>query len=246
MTFPSPERDIPFISTQQMREVDRAMIEDYGIVLMQMMENAGRCLATVARERFLGGDAREHHIEILVGKGGNGGGGLVAARRLQSWGSTVLVRLSSPAAEFSGVPERQLASLTGTGVTVEEGPPPSGVSGLALIIDAIIGYSLRGSPSGTASMLIRAANVSPAPVLSLDVPSGVDTAAGTVHDPSIDATATMTLALPKEGLRASAARQKVGELYLADIGVPSGLYETPSLGLSVGPIFAKSDILRLW
>ena len=178
MTFPSPERDIPFISTQQMREVDRAMIEDYGIVLMQMMENAGRCLATVARERFLGGDARKHHIEILVGKGGNGGGGLVAARRLQSWGAAVLVRLSSPAAEFSGVPERQLASLTGTGVTVEEGPPPSGVSGLALIIDAIIGYSLRGSPSGTASMLIRAANASPAPVLSLDVPSGVDTAAG--------------------------------------------------------------------
>ena len=68
-------------------------------------------------------------------------------------------------------------------------------------------------------------------MLSLDVPSGVDTTAGTVYDPSVRATATMTLALPKEGLRTTEARDAVGELYLADISVPPALYAGTNLGL---------------
>jgi len=92
--------------------------------------------------------------------------------------------------------------------------------------------------------MIRLANGSDAPVLALDVPSGIGT--GTAHEPSINAAATMTLDLPKEGLRSEAARGKVGELYLADIGVPPSLYEHPPLSLDVGPVFARGDILRLW
>jgi len=80
--------------------------------------------------------------------------------------------------------------------------------------------------------------------LSLDAPSGVDTTSGTVFDPAIRATATMTLALPKEGLRASGVEDHVGELYLADISVPPELYGR-FLGIEVGPIFAQSDILHL-
>ena len=93
--------------------------------------------------------------------------------------------------------------------------------------------------------LIRAANHHGAPVLSLDVPSGVDTSTGQVREPAIRAAATMTLALPKEGLRSQAAAAVVGELYLADVSVPPELYARPSLALSVGPIFAKDDIVRL-
>ncbi len=116
MDFPAPEHDLPFISTDQMREVDRAMIEDYGILLIQMMENAGRCLADLARKRFLGGNPRGRRILVLVGKGGNGGGGLVAARRLHNWGARVQVRLSEPDSEFTGVPAHQLAILQKVGV----------------------------------------------------------------------------------------------------------------------------------
>jgi NAD(P)H-hydrate epimerase len=114
-----------------------------------------------------------------------------------------------------------------------------------LIIDGIIGYSLRSPPRGAASELICWANKQPAPVLALDVPSGLDTTTGTVFDPAIRATATMTLALPKEGLRYAGVEEQVGELYLADIGVPPALYASSALGLHVGHLFAQNDIVRI-
>lgn len=80
------ERKIPFLTTDQMREVDRAMIEDYGIQLIQMMENAGRNLAELARRRFLNSRPSGQKVIVLAGTGGNGGGGLVCARRLHNWG----------------------------------------------------------------------------------------------------------------------------------------------------------------
>ena len=83
-------------------------------------------------------------------------------------------------------------------------------------------------------------------MLSLDAPSGVDTASGEVYEPAIEAAATLTLALPKEGLRGDRAKEHVGELYLADIGVPPELYARPSIGLEVGPVFAADDLLRIW
>ena len=81
--------------------------------------------------------------------------------------------------------------------------------------------------------------------MSLDAPSGVDVTTGTVFNPAIKATETMTLALPKEGLRAPGVGDRVGELYLADISVPPSLYARPPLGLAVGNIFAEGDIIRL-
>jgi NAD(P)H-hydrate epimerase len=89
--------------------------------------------------------------------------------------------------------------------------------------------------------MIRWANAEPAPVLALDTPSGLDPATGEVFDPTIQAAATLTLALPKQGLRSRG--KHVGELYLADISVPPELYL--ALGLEVGPLFAESDIIRL-
>ena len=114
-----------------------------------------------------------------------------------------------------------------------------------LIVDGIIGYSLQGAPRGRAAELIQWANDSPALVLALDAPSGLDTTSGTLFDPAIVATATLTLALPKEGLRHPDAAWNVGELYLGDISVPPQLYGRPPLELDVGPIFAESDVVRL-
>ena len=74
-------KTIPTLTRDQMVEVDRSMIEDFGIELLQMMENAGRHLAHLTRDRFLGGDARDKAVTVLAGTGGNGGGALVAARR---------------------------------------------------------------------------------------------------------------------------------------------------------------------
>jgi NAD(P)H-hydrate epimerase len=238
-----PSRELPHLTTEQMREVDRLMVEKFGIELVQMMENAGRHLAALARDRFLDGDPTGRDVVLLAGSGGNGGGGLVAARRLHAWGGHVRVLLSRPSREYRGVPAHQLAILRELDVRCDHQEDPLPVSGADLLIDALIGYSLRGDPRGAAASLIRGANESTAPVLSLDLPSGLDATTGDVKDPAVLADATLTLALPKAGLRSAASC--AGELYLADIGVPSELYAEPTLGLQVGPIFARQEILRL-
>ena len=237
---------VPYLTTEQMREVDRVMVEEYGIVLLQMMENAGRGLARLARDRFLGGDAWGRRVTVLAGRGGNGGGGLVCARRLVGWGAAVRVVPAGEPERLGEVPRHQLAILERMGVPVEVAGDDAELPSADLIIDALIGYSLSGPPRGVSAALIRKANTAAASVLSLDVPSGVDTATGAVYEPAIEATATLTLALPKEGLRADEARRQVGELYLADIGVPPALYARPPIGLDVGHVFAEDDLLRVW
>ena len=113
------------------------------------------------------------------------------------------------------------------------------------MLDGLIGYSLAGAPFGRIAELIRWANSLDAPILALDAPSGLDATTGVAFDPAIRATATMTLALPKQGLRGAAVSALVGELYLADISVPPGLYRRAPLDLPVEPIFALDDILRI-
>lgn len=246
MEFPLAVNDIPYLDTQQMIEVDRAMKEDYKIELVQMMENAGRNLAHLARARFLDHDPQEKKVIILAGTGGNGGGALVSARRLHNWGSNVQVFITRPAEGFSPVPAHQLDILHRMNVNVNLADQIADSVQPDLIIDGLIGYSLKGAPRGSAAELIRWANHQNTPRLSLDVPSGVDATSGTAFDPAINAAATMTLALPKKGLRAAEVRDLVGELYLADIGVPPELYAGAGLQLKVGALFAVSEILRLW
>src|SRR6516225_7224244 len=105
-------RDVPALTTDQMREVDRAMVEDLHIELMQMMENAGRSLAQLAIARFA--PAR---VTVLAGPGGNGGGGLVAARHLLNRGRTVSVVLSDPDA-LTPVPAHQADILARMGAVM--------------------------------------------------------------------------------------------------------------------------------
>ena len=243
--FDSPTGEAPDLTTDQMVEVDRAMIEDYEIELIQMMENAGRNLAHLARVRFLGGDPRGKHVVVLAGRGGNGGGAMVCARRLSNWGARVELRLTGEPETFSGVPAHQLGILTRMQLPITSpGEPaiPLSSSEVDLVVDGLIGYSLSGAPHGPAAEMIRWANEQQASVLALDAPSGVDTATGEVFDPAVRAAATLTLALPKKGLRSRL--ENVGELYLADISVPPVLYGQ-ALGLEVGALFAKSDIVRL-
>ena len=237
--IPRVDGDVPFITTEQMVEVDRAMTEDFEIDLVRMMENAGRCLAHLARVRFLGGDPREKRVAVLAGTGGNGGGAMVAARRLHGYGAKVVVFAMREA--MSEVASQQAGILEQIGVPLFFGRAPGGEA--AVVLDGLIGYSLQGSPRGIAAEMIDWANGVDTPILSLDTPSGLDTATGRAFDPTIRATATMTLALPKVGLRHNA--DIVGELYLADISVPRELYGRPPLGLDVPALFARGDVIRL-
>jgi NAD(P)H-hydrate epimerase len=236
--FPSCRADaVPWITVAQMREVDRVAIE-LGVTLTRMMENAGAQLAALALA-LVDGDAEGRRIVVLAGRGGNGGGGLVAARRLIGWGAHVEVRLSTEPDSLAPVPREQLEILRAIGTPIAVGA--GGLRTPELFIDALLGYSQRGAPRGGAAGLIAAA--AGADVLSLDVPSGLALEEGSVYEPAVRADATLTLAVPKTGLRHGGAGALVGRLHLGDIGVPPLVYER--LGIDYRSPFARGPIVRL-
>jgi NAD(P)H-hydrate epimerase len=231
--------DIPALTTEQMIEVDRLMIEEYGILLIQMMENAGRNLAEMAR-RMLGGQLDGRRVIVVCGRGNNGGGGMVAARHLNNRGAMVSVKLIGDSAGLKEIPGHQWDILQMMALTQADDPD---LGQADLIVDAIIGYGLRGNPRGTTAEWIKRVNASGRPILALDAPSGLDTTTGTAGKPCIKANATLTLALPKVGLFSPEAIDAVGQLYVADISVPPALYER--LGLSVGALFEVDAIAHV-
>lgn len=213
--------EFTYLTAAEMAEVDRSAIEDFGVDVISLMENAGLGAANVAR-RMLGGDVSGERIVCLVGKGNNGGDGLVAARRLHDWGADVAVVLCCPADELRDVPARQLVPVQRQGVAVS-GPGMTSVRG-SLIIDALLGYNARGDPRGPVGDLIRVAVDSGVRALAVDVPSGLDASTGTPGNPCVVAEATVTFGLPKTGFLNPDSRKYVGELYLADISLPRQLY----------------------
>ncbi len=223
-----PRAGFPALTADQMREVDRIMVEELGIDLTRMMENAGRNLADLVIRLF-----RPATVTVLAGSGGNGGGGLVAARHLSNRGVAVTVSVSG--GDLAEVPARQLAILENMTVAVTEQPVEAEV-----VIDALIGYSLSGPPRDRAAELIGWANERSTPVVSLDTPSGLDVTTGVAAEPSVVADATLTLALPKIGLLEAA---QVGDLYLADISVPPAVYRR--FGIDLPELFAEETVIRL-
>lgn len=202
------------VTTEEMRAVDRVAVEEFGVDLLQMMENAGRTLALAARERRAGGP-----VAVVAGDGGNGGGGLACARHLSNHGVPVTVALDREPGALSGAAAHQHATLSGMGVPVGVGagavPAEPG-----LVVDALIGYGLTGDVRGRAREVVETLDDRPAaPVLSLDVPSGRDATSGEALGVAVDPDAVLTLALPKTGLEAVAA-----PVVLADIAVPAGVY----------------------
>jgi len=109
------------------------------------------------------------------------------------------------------------------------------------VIDAALGYSQRGAPSGEVARLIQ--TLPDAPVLAFDVPSGLELETGILHEPHVRAQTTLTLALPKQALGAGNARDVIGDLYLADISVPPAVYRR--LGLEYESPFGRAPIVRI-
>lgn len=227
---------IPSVTAFEMKEIDRIAIEETGPNLFQMMENAGRNLSELSMQILDNNSDQE--IIVLAGKGGNGGGGICAARHLANRGYSVKVCVSEPA-KLSDVTNYQLHILQSTDakiLTLEElkNEKPD------LIIDAIIGYSLRGEPKGQELELIKWANNQLAIKISLDVPSGIDATTGTKYKNYINSDLTLTLALPKSGL----SPKLTGELYLGDIGITKTTYDKVIQGFD-SMIFRNSYLVRM-
>jgi NAD(P)H-hydrate epimerase len=234
---------IPALTAEQMAEVDRVMIHEFGVDVLQLMEVAGRAVAAFARERMLGGDARGKRMTILCGTGGNGGDGMVAARFLHGWGAKVAVVLSRRPDPNRGVAAHQLAILERMGLTIVDAGEAISLPPADLLIDALLGFSLAGAPVGTTAALIRASNAQTSPVLAVDLPSGLLATEGVALAPCVRATATLTLALPKTGLLTEAGRAAAGAVAVADIGVPPEVYRR--FGIEAGPLFSGGDFVDL-
>ncbi len=235
--------ELTWIDAAMMAEIDRLTIEYARVSLTQMMENAGRSLAEVVKKEF-----SPKRVVILAGSGGNGGGGLAAARHLHNSGVEVLVVLSSRRDRMGEVPTHQLAAVNWLGISVSDATlAPESLQAADLVIDAMVGYSLKGKLQGTPLMLAERINVSSTKVVSLDVPSGLTSdvtqrETDKVKDEGlvVQADATMTLCLPKKGLR---GRQETGQLFLADISVPAQVVTMASGHRS--PPFDRGPILRV-
>lgn len=238
---------MPPIDIAAMIEVDRLMVDEYGITLVQMLEHAGRAVAEVVRQ-LLGGDVARQRVAILVGKGKNGGGGLVAARHLANAGATVAVALAAPPGDLGPIPEHQRRILARMGVpgssdATDLAALAGALAGAAIIVDALIGYRLRGDPRPPIAGFIAAANAATGRRVALDLPSGLDGARGEPAGPTLRADATVTLAWPKVGLLGASAAPFVGALYLADIGVPRAVYR--SVGVDAGTIFSRGAVVPI-
>jgi NAD(P)H-hydrate epimerase len=209
-----------------MIEVDRLMIDSYGITLQQMMENAGRNLALLAK-KMLGDEIVNRKICVIAGSGNNGGGGLTAARHLSNWGAEVTVLVATPAATFKPAAAQQLEIVRHLPISVVfAGNQAEYIDWCScqLVIDAIFGYGLNRSPEGMTADIIQTVNMLDCPVLALDTPSGLHTTNGYLSDTMVRADVTLTLALPKTGLLKNETRPYVGDLYIGDISVPPLLY----------------------
>jgi hydroxyethylthiazole kinase-like uncharacterized protein yjeF len=221
---------IPLLSSAQVREVDRLASERFNLPVSWLMEAAGWQVARHCRGRTV----------VLCGRGNNGGDGLAAARHLHRWGRLAAVACLQPEG-LSGLVAEQAAALRALGVEISSEPV---FSGAQLVLDAIFGTGLSRPPEGPAAEWIRALNRSGLRVVSVDVPSGLDSDSGRAEGPCVDAALTVTLGLPKAGLLIRDGPAHAGEVWVADIGVPLEAYA--ELGIRVPPhLFAMHDRFQL-
>lgn len=232
-----PKGNVPFASRQQLADLDRLMVERFNIGVASMMELAGFHVAEFIRLSF----PRRRRVAVLVGRGNNGGDGLVAARHLYNKGffpSVALVR-----DELGGLPGVHVSAARRVGI-----PCASGVLAARkvceeadVVLDALLGYNLRGAPRPPFDAFIEEANRARkrgVPVVACDVPSGVDGDRGPVFSPFVTASHVVFLALPRKGCVSLGA-----QLFVADIGVPKALYSL--IGVEERNYFAQGSILRI-
>ena len=208
------------LTRQQVREVDRRAFEVYGVPSIVLMENAARGAADAADEMLRHTKGRP--AVILCGGGNNGGDGLAVARHLSNRGHPVQIVLCTRPQDFKG------DALTNWRIVQASGLPWRGYrpeferfEGAGLIIDAVFGTGLTAEPRSPFGSIAGAVEHSGAPVLAVDLPSGLDCDTGLPLGPScIKAERTVTFVAPKAGFANPESLRYTGEVSVADIGCP--------------------------
>ena len=211
---------LPGVTREEMTEVDRIMVEDFRIPIELMMELAGYNLATMALNLSRNKDS---NYIIIAGSGNNTGGGIVAARRLASWGLNVQVIFPRGVNELKDIPKGQLIRAKQLEIEIVNELPGNSLDFKddSFFIDAYLGYGFTHRQDDISENVFKfLSNINI--LLSLDVPSGLDATTGSSFS-GINPIATLTLGFVKQGLLIT-ERKNIGELYVADIGIPISIY----------------------
>ncbi len=204
------------LTSAEMAEADQRAVA-LGVPSLTFMENAGRAVSDEAAKMVAPG-AR---ILVLCGPGNNGGDGFVAARHLKERGFEVRVACLVPLTELKGDAAAMASRWTG-GMT--ENWPDELCTGAALVVDALYGAGLSRHIAGEVASLVERINASGKPVLSVDVPSGLDGTTGVASGAVVQATRTVTFFRRKPGHLLLPGRALCGEVVVADIGIPDAVF----------------------
>ncbi len=207
---------IEILSTAEMSQADRLAIAA-GVAGSALMENAGKAVAEAAAARRLPGS----HVVVVAGPGNNGGDGLVAARLLAERGYTVDVLLVGESDRLKG--DAALAAKRWTGPIAPA--QPDGLQAADIVIDALFGAGLDRPVEGAAQAMIAAMNAQRAPVIAVDLPSGINGTSGATMGAAVNAAHTVTFFRKKPGHLLLPGRLHCGTICVADIGIPGSVLD---------------------
>ena len=214
------------LSRDEVRTLDRLAIESYGVPSLVLMENAGRACADVVRARL--GSSGRGSVLVVCGRGNNAGDGLVVARTLVNHGIAVAVAFAGAQDDLTGgspdfMRQRQMWEQAGGAIVALAASPSwfeEQLREAAWVVDALYGTGLRGEVRPPVAGWMRAIDASPAAVLAVDVPSGLDADTGAVLGQAIRAEETVTFVARKRGLCVGEGPRLAGRVTVAEIGIP--------------------------
>jgi len=238
------------LTSLEMKDIDRAAIEEIGIPGTVLMENAGLRVVRALKSRFP--KPEDEQIVIVAGKGNNGGDGLVVARHLFNSGARPEVLLLAAKEEVKGDAAVNLAVAIKSGIPVTEIRTPAEwkkarvkVIHASVLVDALFGTGLLKPLDGLFALAVEDVNKSAAFKLAVDIPSGLSSDTFEIIGPCVRADLTVTLASPKIAHIFPPAAECVGDLVVAPIGIPPFLFDKPGLklelveGRMIQPFFRK-------
>jgi NAD(P)H-hydrate epimerase len=231
-----PLSPLALLTTQQVRVIDELAVQS-GTSVEKLMGRAGAAVAHEVMRRF-----PKKPVLVLVGPGHNGGDGLVAAAELKEAGW--LVTVAAPAPEFSMTGLSALARRRWNGDIMPI--TPELLNGIGLVIDALFGVGLNRETGPELANLFSEIEKRKIPVLAVDIPTGIEGNTGCVLGQALHAEVTVTFARKKPGHLLLPGRAYAGELVVADIGLPTSVYEAVQPNLfENGPDLWRSALPKL-
>jgi len=213
-----------YATEKEMEQLDKLAVQN-GLEIRQMMELAGWHMISLFNILRI---SRQSPIVVIVGKGNKGGDGLSAARHLANYGWEVSVILLSKIISADALHHLSLLKKMRVPIIVYGENRPRALSVIehsAVLVDALIGYHLAGSPRGLFKEIIELMNNAGKRIIAYDLPSGIDATSGKCLYPCVQAHVTLSLALPKQAFKIKKSKVACGKIFLADIGIPSFLYD---------------------